>query len=121
MVLLGKGDQVEAQFDMFGDRANLDPRYDARFAWNLPYAQQSIWMHPMEILDDVCHMKSRFGLFGDSVSFSARQVKGLKKQFWTHLMVLIGEGMEAQFGLFGDIANLDARQVHSLHGTYHML
>ena len=23
-------------------------------------------------LDDVCHMKSRFGLFGDSVSFGAR-------------------------------------------------
>jgi hypothetical protein len=25
-----------------------------------------------ELLDDVCHTKSCFGLFGDSVSFSAR-------------------------------------------------
>jgi hypothetical protein len=26
----------------------------------------------MELLDDVCHMESRFGLFGDNVSFGAR-------------------------------------------------
>jgi hypothetical protein len=25
-------------------------------------AWKSIWMHLMELLDDVCHMKSRFGL-----------------------------------------------------------
>ena len=30
----------------------------------------------MELLDDVYHMKSRFGLFGDSVSFGAKQVHG---------------------------------------------
>ena len=39
----------------------------ARFAWNIPYAQKSIWTHSMELLDDVCHMVSHFGLFGDSV------------------------------------------------------
>jgi hypothetical protein len=26
----------------------------------------------MELLDDVCHMESRFGPFGDIVSFGAR-------------------------------------------------
>jgi len=27
---------------------------------------------PIELLDDMCHMESRFGLFGDRVSFGAR-------------------------------------------------
>ena len=44
----------------------------ASFAWNIPYAWKSIWMHPMELLDDVCNMESRFGPFGDIVSFGAR-------------------------------------------------
>ena len=35
-------------------------------------------MHPIELLDDVCHMKSHFGLFGDSVSLGARLVHGLR-------------------------------------------
>jgi hypothetical protein len=29
-------------------------------------------MHPMELLGDAGHVESRFGLFGDSVSVSAR-------------------------------------------------
>jgi hypothetical protein len=33
---------------------------------------ESLWMHQMELLDDVCHMESRFGSFRDNVSFSAR-------------------------------------------------
>ena len=28
--------------------------------------------HLMELLDDMCHMKSRLGLFGDSVNLDAR-------------------------------------------------
>ena len=83
----------------------------------------------MELLDDMCHMESHFGLFGDIVSFGARQVHGLhlmhqdKKLFWTHPMVLLGQGaqVKAPFRPFGDSANLDARQMHSLHGTYDML
>ena len=63
---------MEALFGLFTYRANLDLRYDAQFAWNVPYAQKSIWTHMMELLDDKCHMESRFGLFGDSVSFDAR-------------------------------------------------
>ena len=35
-------------------------------------------MHTMELLDDVCHMESRFGLFRNSVSFGARYVHGLR-------------------------------------------
>ena len=35
-------------------------------------------MHPMELLDDMCHMESRFGLFRNSVSFGARYVHGLR-------------------------------------------
>jgi len=31
----------------------------------------------MELLDDVCHMESHFGLFRNSVSFGARYVHGL--------------------------------------------
>jgi len=40
--------------------------------WNVPYAQKSIQMHPVELLDEVCHMQSRFGPIGDNVSFGAR-------------------------------------------------
>ena len=35
-------------------------------------------MHPIELLDDVCHMESHFGLFGDSVSLGARLVHSLR-------------------------------------------
>ena len=99
--------------------------------WNIPYAQKSIWTHLMELLDDVCHMKSRFGLFGDSVSFDARQVQGLclmhhrlrnnfgrtrwysqvKRLKWKLCLVY----SEIVLILIQDI------QVHSLHGPYHML
>jgi hypothetical protein len=33
----------------------------------------------MELLGDVCHVESRFALFGESVSVSARQVHGLRQ------------------------------------------
>jgi hypothetical protein len=32
----------------------------------------------MELLDNVCHMESHFGLFTNSVSFDARYVHGLR-------------------------------------------
>jgi hypothetical protein len=34
-------------------------------------AQKSFWMHPTELLRDVGHVESHFGLFGDGVSFGA--------------------------------------------------
>jgi hypothetical protein len=42
-------------------------------------AQKSFWTHLMELLGDVCHVESRFALFGESVSVSARQVHGLRQ------------------------------------------
>jgi len=71
MVVLGEDSQLEAWFGLFGDSANIY-NVGARFVCNIAYAQKSIWMHPMELLDDVCHMESRFGPFGESVSFGAR-------------------------------------------------
>ena len=86
-------------------------------------------MHPMEVLDDVCHMESCFGLFRNSVSFGARYVHdlrlmhhSLRNRFGSTCWYLGEEAqVEARFDLFGDSANLDARKMHGLHGTYHML
>ena len=72
----------------------------------------------MELLGDMGHVKSRFSPFGDSVSVSARLVHSLhrtyhwlRKSFWTHLMVLLGDDtqVEAHFGSIGDSTNLHAR------------
>ena len=35
-------------------------------------------MHPIKLVDDVCHMESLFGLFRNSVIFGARKVYGLR-------------------------------------------
>ena len=126
MVLLGEGAQVEAWFGLFGDSANLQER---QVHVCMEHTIKSIWMQPMELLDDVCHMESCFSSFGDCqfwCKLGAQFVPNApqsKKPFWMHLFVLLGEEaqVEAQFGMFGDIANLDARQMHSLQGTYHML
>jgi hypothetical protein len=72
----------------------------------------------VELLGDVGHVEFCFGLFGNSVSVSARLVHGLRqryhrlrKSFWTHPMVLLGDKaqVDACFIPFGDTANLDAR------------
>jgi hypothetical protein len=39
---------------------------------NISQAQKSFWMHPMELLGDLGHVESSFGLCGDSVSVGAR-------------------------------------------------
>jgi hypothetical protein len=44
----------------------------AWFAPNVPKAYKLFFTHPMELLQDVGHVESRFGLFGDSVSVGAR-------------------------------------------------
>jgi hypothetical protein len=74
-------------------------------------------MHPMELLDDVCHMESRLGLFRNSVSFGARDVHGLclmhhslRNNFGSTCWYLGEEAqVEARFDLFGDSAHLGAR------------
>jgi hypothetical protein len=44
-------------------------------------AQKSFWTHPMELLDDVRHVESHFGLFADSASVSARYVHDLHQTY----------------------------------------
>jgi hypothetical protein len=44
-------------------------------------ALKLFWMHPMELLGDIGHVESRFGLFGDSVSVVARQVQSLHQMY----------------------------------------
>ena len=76
-----------------------------------------MWMHPIELLDDVCHMESRFGLFRNSVSFGARYVHGLcllhhslRNHFGSTYWYFGEEAqVEARFHIFGDSANFDAR------------
>ena len=68
----------------------------------------------MELLDDVCHMQSRFGLFRSSVSIGARYVHGLRLMYHSlfgSTCWYFGEEaqVEARFVLFGDSDNLDAR------------
>jgi len=74
-------------------------------------------MHPMELLDDVCHMETRFHQFRNSVSFGARYVHclrlmhhSLRNHFGSTCWYFGKEAqVEARFDLFGDSANLDAR------------
>jgi hypothetical protein len=71
----------------------------------------------MELLDDLCHMESLFGLFRNSVSFGARYVHGLRlmhhslrNHFGSTCWYFGEEGqVKARFNLFGDSANLNAR------------
>jgi hypothetical protein len=42
---------------------------------------KSFWTQMMELLGDVGHVESRFGLFGDGVSVSARLVHGLRQTY----------------------------------------
>jgi hypothetical protein len=39
---------------------------------NIPEAQKSFWMHKMELLGVLGHVKSHFGSFRDSVSVGVR-------------------------------------------------
>ena len=74
-------------------------------------------MHPTELLDDMCHMESHFGLFRNSVRFGARYVHGLRlmqhslrNHFGSTGWYFDEEAQaEAWFDLFGDSANVDAR------------
>ena len=69
------------------------------------------------VLDDVCHIESRFGQFRYSVSFGARYVHGLRLMYHSvrnhfgSTCWYFGEEaqVEARFDLFGDSANLEAR------------
>jgi hypothetical protein len=38
---------------------------------NVPYAQESFWMHPMVLLGDEAQAEAHFGLFGDCDNLDA--------------------------------------------------
>jgi hypothetical protein len=44
----------------------------ARFAPNVPYAQKSVWTHPMLLLGDEAQLEARFSPFVDSANLDAR-------------------------------------------------
>ena len=77
----------------------------------------------MELLDDVCHMESHFGLFRNSVSFGARYVHGLclthhslRNHFGSTCWYFGEEAqVEARFDLFGDSATFHANCATILH------
>jgi hypothetical protein len=62
----------------------------------------------MELLGDVGHVESHFGLLGDSVSVTARYWYGLCQ---TYQMKLLGDvdNVKSRFGLFGDSISDGAR------------
>jgi hypothetical protein len=43
----------------------------AWFVPNIPKAQKSFWMHPIELQGDICHVESCIGPFGDIVGVGA--------------------------------------------------
>jgi hypothetical protein len=48
---------------------------------NVPQAQKSFWMHTKELLGDLGHVESCFGLFVDSANLDAREVHGLRRTY----------------------------------------
>jgi hypothetical protein len=75
---------VDARFGPFGDSTNLDARLVHGFALNIPQAQKSFWILPIEHLGDVGHVESHFGPFGESLSFGARYMHGLRRAYHRH-------------------------------------
>jgi hypothetical protein len=80
MVLLGDEPQVEACFGLFRDSVTLTQDM-CMVSSNIPKARKSFWTHPMELLFNVGHVESYFGLFGDSVSVGARRVPSLRQTY----------------------------------------
>ena len=72
MIILGEEAQVEGRFDLFRDSTNLDARYVHGLQGTYHMLRNPFGRTPIELLDDMCHMESRFGLFGDRVCFGAR-------------------------------------------------
>ena len=75
----------------------------------------------MVVLHDEAPVEARLGLFGDSVTLDARQVKigarfvpnvpKAQKLFWTHPMELLGDvgHVESHFGPCGDSVSVGVR------------
>jgi hypothetical protein len=66
----------------------------------------------MELLRDVGHVESHFGLFGCKIGpWFALNKPWAQKYFWMNQMVLLSDEaqLEGRFGPFGDSPNLDTR------------
>ena len=96
---------------------------------NVPLAQKSFWLHPMELLGEwvMSHLVSIY-LEMVLVSVQGRCTLCAKhtmaqKSFWTHPMEILGDTghVESCFSLFGDDVRVGVRQVHGLRQTYHRL
>ena len=72
MIILGEEARVEGRFDLFGHSANLDARQVHGLHGTYHILRNPFGRIPIELLDDMCHMESRFSLFGGRVSFGAR-------------------------------------------------
>ena len=70
MVLLG--DEAKVEYIIFLCLDIVLILTQDRFAVCAVQAQKSFWMRPMELLGDVGHVESRFGLLGDNVGVGAR-------------------------------------------------
>jgi hypothetical protein len=56
---------------LFGDEVLVEAHF-GQVAPNVRVARKSFLTHTMDLLGDVGHVESRFGLFGDNVSLGAR-------------------------------------------------
>jgi hypothetical protein len=72
MELLGDVGHVESSFSLFGDVCRC--KIGAQFVLNVPWAQESFWMHLMVLLSDEAQVKACFCLFEDSANLDARWV-----------------------------------------------
>jgi hypothetical protein len=60
---------------LLGDEAHVDARFvhlEIVLTLTQGRLRNRCWTHPMDLLGDVGHVESRFSLFKDSVSVSAR-------------------------------------------------
>ena len=76
MVLLGEEAQVKARFGLFGSLILMKDRCTVCMECSI-FSEINLDA-PIELLNHVCYMESRFNLFGDSVSLGARLVHGLR-------------------------------------------
>jgi hypothetical protein len=90
----------------------------ARFAPNIPQAQESFWTHPMVLLDDEAQVEACFYPFRDSANLDARWVHCLhrtyhkgQKSFCMHLMELLCDvhHVKSRFDPFGNGVSVNAR------------
>ena len=58
----GEEAQVEGRFDLFGYSANLDARYVHSLHGTNHILRNPFGRILIELLDDMCHIESRFGL-----------------------------------------------------------